>query len=72
MAKKKCIGYKCTILKVVIANRQMYCRFFFYRFLSHVLQRLSIAMIRFGARVRIYFWYLRGGRLFERGRIFIS
>ena len=46
--------------------------FFFYRFLSHVLQRLSIAMIRFGARVRIYFWYLRGGRLFERGRIFIS
>ena len=22
--------------------------------------------------VHIYFWYLRGGRLFERGRLFIS
>ena len=29
-------------------------------------------MIRFGARVRIYFWYLRSCRLFERGRLFIS
>ena len=29
-------------------------------------------MIRFSARVRIYLCYLRGGRLFERGRLFIS
>ena len=29
-------------------------------------------MIRFGARVRIYFWYLRSCRLFERGGLFIS
>ena len=29
-------------------------------------------MIRFGARVRIYLFYLIGGRLFERGRLFIS
>ena len=38
MAKKKCIGYKCTILKVVIANRQRYCRFFF---LSLLISRVA-------------------------------